>query len=200
MINDLTKLDVCNQVLDALSQSRTITELQQTDLSSAEARFFDRNFVTTVRAQLRANVWSFSKVQAVLTVDATAPDFDYAYRYAVPDNWLRVLPITEDGSVGGRLLDFKKIGNFIHIDHGGDLRVEGVQEMLDPAEWDASFVEVVVAKLAMKYAARLTGKTNYYQMAKDMYQEALDTAIAIDAIEDYPDPIEQHDILRVREL
>ena len=199
MPTGLTKLDICNQTLDALSQSRTITAVELANEATPEARFFTRNFAPTIQALLRANVWSFSKAMDQLTADATAPDFEYDFRYAIPATWLRVLPITEDGDVGGALVDFKKYGSFIHTNHGGPLNVTGVQDMQDPDDWDACFVEVAVAKLAMKYAVRLTGKADYYRMAKDMFEEGMDVAMSIDAIEDYPEPIEQHDILRVRD-
>ena len=198
MATGLTILDICNQTLDALSQSRTMTQVEFDNEETPEARFFARNFAPTIQALLRANVWSFSKATDQLTADGTAPDFEYAYRYAMPATWLRLLPITYQGDVGGQLIDFKKYGNFIHMDYAGPVNVTGVQDMQDPDLWDACFVEVAVAKLAMKYAVKLTGKTDYYRMSKDMYDEAMNTAMAIDAIEDYPDPIEQHEIVRVR--
>ena len=198
MATGLTILDICNQTLDALSQSRTMDQTEFDNETTPEARFFARNFAPTIRALLRANVWSFSKTTAQLTADATSPAFEYGYRYAMPSTWLRLLPITENGEVGGPLTDFKKYGSFIHTHVAGSINVTGVQDMQDPDDWDDCFVEVAVAKLAMKYAVKLTGKADYYRMAKDMYDEAMDTAMAIDAIEDYPEPIEQHDILRVR--
>lgn len=194
----LTAIDIYNQTLDALSQSRIVTAGELSGLTTPEARFFDRNFSPSVRSQLRANIWSFSKTTAQLTADATGPDFEYSYRFEIPATWLRLLPITENGEVGGQLIDFKKYGTFVHMDRQGPINVTGVQDMQDPDDWDDTFVEVMVAKLAMKYAVKLTGKTDYYSMSKDMYEEALNTAMTIDAIEDYPEPIEQHDILRVR--
>lgn len=194
----LTELDICNQTLDLLSQSRVMTQQEYTDESSSEARWFKRNFAPTIRAALRGNIWSFAKEQAVLTADATAPDHGYAQRYAIPATWLRVLPLTYNGAVGGQLIPFSKVGNFLHTDWNGDLNVTGIVDTQDPDDWDDIFVDYGAAKLAQKYALKLTGKTNYKGIADQAVAEAMDGAMVIDAIEDYPDPIEQHDIIRVR--
>ena len=196
----LAELDIWNLTLDALSQSRVITADQKTNLSSSEARWFNRNFNVTVRGLLRSNIWTFAKDMAEVTADGTAPDFDYMYRFEYPNDWVRLLPITANGEKVGDLIHYEIVGQYIHTDEPGPLKLRGIQDLVDPATWDPLFVDVVVARLMQRYALRLTGKTDYKKIADEALMTAMDDAMTIGAIEEYQEPIEAHDIIRVREV
>lgn len=200
MATGLTELDIWNGALDILSQSRPVTTAEKAALSTPDARWFDRNFSKTVRELLRANVWTFAKDLEELTADGTPPAFDFLYRYAVPADWVRVLPITQYGFVNGAPIPHEIAGSWIYTDDAGPLKVRGVQDMQDPDDWDHLFVPVVEAALARKYALKLTGKANYAKMADDAFQTSFDIAVTVGAIEEPYEVVEAHDIVRVREL
>lgn len=194
----LTKTDICNQTLDVLSQSATLNATDLAGGATAEARWFNRNYDTTLQATLRADVWSFAKDLTTLTADATAPAFDWSYRFELPDSWLRLLPLTEGGILFGAPVPYERVARFIHTNLEGPIKVRGIQLIEDPNAWDVDFIEVFTSRMAMKYAMKLTGKVNYLQIAQNAFDMAYDTARMVGAIEDYPVPVEEHDILRVR--
>lgn len=194
----LTLLDVLNRVLDLLSQTRPVSEAEFADVRP-EARWFRRTIEGVVQQELRARTWTFSKATATLGKDATPPDFDYMYRYLMPTDCLRLLPVTYDGLRNGSLVPYELFGRYIHTDYEAPMPIRYIADMQDPADWDAGFAAVIVAALAMLYAPKLTGgKLNYYQIAKDAYDSALETAYTANLIEEYPDPVEAHDVIRVR--
>lgn len=199
MTTGLTELEIWNGALDLLSQSRPVTTAEKTALSTPDARFFDRQFTKTVRELLTANVWTFAKDYDTVTADGTAPSFDWSYRFAIPSTWLRVLPITEAGSLTGALVPFEIVGSFIHCNKAGPLKLRGIQDMQDPDYWSDLFVPVVEAALARKYALKLTAKGDYYKIAENAFQTAFDIATSVGAIEEPFTPMDAHDIIRVRE-
>lgn len=194
-----TKLEILNRVLDLLAQTRPITSEEYEAGSHTAATWFDRTFPDVVREELRARVWTFSKAMTTIDEDGDAPEFDYMHRYEKPVDCLRLLPLTYEGLRGGNLVPYELFGNFIHTDHQSPISIRYVEDKQDPADWDAGFVAVIIAALAMRYAPKLTGgKINYYQIAQDAYEKALETAFTTNLVEEYPDPIEAHDIIRVR--
>jgi len=195
----LVELDIWNLTLDGLSQSRVITSAEKAALSSSEARWFNRNYNPTVRALLRANVWTFAKDLAEVEADATAPAFDYAYRFALPNDWVRLLPITDNGQKVGDLIHYEIVGDWIHTDEPGPLKLRGIMDLVDPDTWDHLFVDVAVARLMQKFAVRLTGKVDYKKLADAEFDRAFDAAMIVGAIEEYQEPVEAHDIIRVRD-
>lgn len=198
MATGLTTLDILQATLDVLSQTRAITQTELTNNSQPEARWFNRVYPRTVRALLRSSVWTFAKGTAEVTKDTTNPSFDWSYRYALPSDWVRLLPLTRGGLREGDLIPFELFGSWLHTDDAGPLKMRGVQDMQDPDDWDHLFVDVVIGRLAVLYAPKLTGKVNYSRMAKEYFDDAFALAEQMGAIEEWPEPVEEHDIIRVR--
>jgi hypothetical protein len=178
-----------------------IGELPITSGSTAVSRFMDRWFEHTVEVELRANTWNFS-----VDYDETEEDATYTatsrwrYRYLAPNGTLRLLPPTASGERYGRPLDHVVTRSGVLMNSAGPLRGWWVYRVLEPGQWDPLFAQVVISALALAGANKFTGKSSYVQLAAQMRSDALDTAEQVNAIEGSVEPVEQHDILRVRAL
>lgn len=194
MPTSATRVTVCNMALDVIAEAPIATLTDTT----AYARWLNRNFVPTVEATLREQPWNFACELFLVSADPGRPPFRWRYRYALPPGWLRVLPITEDGSRHARQLPMEIKGNWLMTNKPAPCPVECVMNVQEPGQWDSLFVALVAARLAGGMAHRFTGKSSYVDRANQLAQNALDTAEQVNAFEGSLQPLDQFDIIRAR--
>jgi hypothetical protein len=171
--------DIANMALDLLVEA-PITSLDDND---KPARLLKRHFDLTRRSELTKHAWAFAIFREELDALEDAPTSDvYGYGYDMPDDALRVLPLTYDGEVTGTPIPFKLEGRMILTNHSGPRLVRYIANLTDPADWDALFTEALAARLAMKIALPLTQKPTFFQVAQRAYEEAIADARRINAI------------------
>lgn len=176
-----------------------IGELPITSGSTAISRFMDRWFEHTVEVELQANNWNFA-----IDYDETEADATYVatsrwrYRYLKPNGALRLLPPNTYGERYGRPIDHAVTMSGVLTNTTGPLKGWWVFRVLEPGQWDPLFAHLIAASLALAGANKFTGKASYVQLATQARDGAIERATEVNAIEGSPQPIEQHDILRVR--
>lgn len=195
MPTQATKLEVCNMALDVIREAPA----QSLAVSTAPLRFILRNYDHVVDTTLRSYVWNFAKEKFELSADGTDPAWGWTYRYRIPNGALRVLPITENGARDGQVVAHEIVGSYIETNHTAPLRVKCIMRKANPGEWDPLFLEIVRSSLAMLLANKFTNKARFFDLARQMVLDARAKAEEIDAFEGSAEPIEQYDILRVRE-
>lgn len=189
-----TILTVMNLALDHVGEYPLTTQQD----ASPYARWLNRNFAHTVQTTLRQNYWNFACEFHQVMTEPDPPAFRWRYRYGLPPGWLRVVPLTRDGSRGGEMIAHEVKRNKLYTNWSPPLNVELVMDVQEPGEWDPIFAEVVAGRLALGMAHRFTAKTSYVDRAKQITDEAYTTAEQINAFEGSMEPIEQHDVIRVR--
>lgn len=194
MPTSATRVTVCNMALDIIVEAPIATLTDTT----AYARWLNRNFAPTVEATLREQPWNFACELFKLSADPGPPAFRWRHRYALPPGWLRVLPITEDGSRYGRPLPMEIKGNWLMTNRHSPCPAECVMNVQEPGQWDSLFVTLIAARLAAGMAHRFTGKGSFVDRANQIAQNALDLAEEINAFEGTPQPADQYDIIRAR--
>ncbi len=93
-------------------------------------------------ALLRSHTWGFAMARQSLSVDPTAPEFGFDYRFALPADCIRVVSLTDtDGSysIQGRYL----------LCNETTAEVEYIARVTDVSQFDPMFTELLVLKLAM---------------------------------------------------
>lgn len=194
MPTSATRVTVCNMALDIIVEAPIATLTDATPY----ARWLNRNFSPIVEATLREQPWNFACELFMLSADPGAPAFRWSHRYALPPGWLRVLPITEDGSRYGRQLPFEIKSNWLMTNRGAPCPVECVMNNQEPGEWDSLFVSLIAARLAAGMAHRFTGKGSFVDRAQKMAIDALETAEQTNAFEGSLQPVDEYDIIRAR--
>lgn len=175
----VTVEDVANMALGILVEA----PINSLDDNTKAARLLNLHYETTRQSELMKNAWSFAIFRTQLSADPDAPTGDtYGYGYAVPEDALRVLPLTDTGEAEGARIPFKQEGGLILTNYSGPRLVRYIGNLTDPADWDPLFVEALAARLAMKIAMPLTNKPSVLQGAQVVYNEAISEARRINSI------------------
>lgn len=194
MATSLTKLGIWNLAIDVIKD----TAIQTLEDDTAAAKWMHRNYDMIVEANLRTYNWNFARKYFKLSAQAKGPEFRWKYAYALPNGWLRLLSIERHGVRGGVIVPHEVVGSMIYTDEPAPLYVRCIMNETNPGKWDALFVRIVVADLALGMANKFTGKNKFIELAAGLLREAREMAEYIDTVEGSADPIEQHDVIRVR--
>lgn len=194
MPTSLTPVTLYNMALDIIVEAPISTLAD----NSPYTRWLNRNFAPTVEAALRQNPWNFACEFHQLSKDVIKPAFRWSNRYHLPPGWIRVLPLTVGGRRGGRPIPHEVKQNMLFTDAGSPLNVELVMNVQDPGRWDPLFGTMIAARLAAGMAHRFTGKRDFLERALRIAEEAKEEAEEANAFEGSLEPIEEHDIIRVR--
>lgn len=194
MPTSLTLVNLYNMALDIVVEQPIST----TTDNSPFARWLNRNFTPTVEAALRQQPWNFACEMHQLSQDPVKPSFRWHRQFSLPPDWLRVLPLTDNGYRNGYPVPHEVKRNKLLTNASSPLRVELVMNVQNPGEWDPLFATMIAARLATGLAHRFTGKTSFVDKAQGIAKEAYESAEEINAFEGSLMPVEQHDIIRAR--
>lgn len=176
----VTVEDVANMALGILVEA----PIESLDDDNKAARLLNLHYETTRQSELTKQAWSFAIFRSEVERDPDAPtSSEYRYGYAIPDDALRVLPLTDTGEASGIRIPWKQEGGLILTNYESPRLVRYIGNLTDPGDWNALFVEALAARLAMKIAMPLTQKSSILQGAKVVYDEAVAEARRINAIE-----------------
>jgi len=87
-------------------------EVTETGASTKQYILCERYYPKTRDEVLCSHPWNEAKVRAVLAREADSPLFGYNYKYALPDDSLRIL------SIGSDLYDWEVEGGYIKTNYG----------------------------------------------------------------------------------
>lgn len=132
---------------------------------------------------LRSHPWNCAVKRAVLdTADATAPDFDYSNRFALPEDCLRVLSV----GLNGQAQDYELEGRFLLTDEAA-LYLRYIWQNTDPLTWDPLLVHAATVVMRSVFANPLTGSTSLEQLIEQVLAPILKKARAVDGQENPPE-------------
>lgn len=185
-----SKTQIFNLALDHLKEQSVTSPTDNTP----QAIWLNRNFDLSRDAVLRSHPWNFARRRATLNALTDAPAFQWLYQYALPADFLRLIPLTVSGDPDGAEVPYELEGStsglVILTNQTAPLRVRYIARITDTGLFDPLFVQALGAHLAYGMAHWLTGKTSFKQLAAEIYQNALDEAMRVDGLENYlPRPI-----------
>lgn len=190
----LTETAVFNMVLDHLAEESVLSP----DDDKTVARWLKRNVPIERDVLLAMHPWNFAIKRAQLAADTATPAFEWNYQYRTPNDCLRVLPITNDGTRDGYPIPFTIEGDMILTDATAPLKVRYIRRVTNPGQWTAPFGTLLAAILAAKAAHWLTGKAGLAKALDEKIPNLLARTTLADALEGDPEPVESSDIINVR--
>ena len=187
---------IWNLALDTIREAA----VQDQATNSAPMKWLNRNYEHARDVLLQSYPWNFAIERHSLASDgAFDPDtYDWRYRYALPNGWLRVLPMAYLGQRNGQLIPHEIMGQYLYTDYVAPARVRLVMRKTDPGEFSPLFVEALAAKLALGMANKFTAKNKYIELAGNMLNQAVAKAEEIDTFEGSALPIDNYDIILAR--
>lgn len=190
-----TANDICNMALDVLKEA-PLTDYT-TDNTSV-SRWFVRNYATFRDAELEAHPWRFAMKRAAITVDGTAPDFGWSYRYAVPTDFKRVGYLNYSGVFEADPIPHEVEGSYILTNQSATIDLVYVYAITDTTKFSALFCQALAAAMARALAHWLTGKANMVGIADAAYSQALARARRANALLSTPERPYADDVINAR--
>jgi hypothetical protein len=140
---------------------------------------------------LRDHPWNCATVRDELAQDATAPEYEYSYRYQLPADpyCLRLLGTDQDEYVDGdgqQYYKYKIEGRYI-LTNAITLKIKYIGRITDVAQYDSLLVGALAAKLAAELAFPITKSHSVVASMGKLYEAKLADAKVVDAQEDTPD-------------
>lgn len=128
---------------------------------------------------LRMHAWNCATRRVQLSPDALAPVFGFAYRYALPGDWVRTL------AVGDRYpLDYQSEGRFILCNEPVFPLV--YVAAIDEPEMDALLLQVLTLAMAVRLAYPITASSAVEDARYSELQQLMKQARAADGQDDPP--------------
>lgn len=151
--------DIANRGLTKLGAAR-ITSF---DDNSTEARAVKSLYDIARRALLRKAVWNFAKKRDKLQSPVTDQDWDYAYQYQLPTDFIRLIQVNDYseplGFNPGRTSEdapYQIEGDKIYTNYPAPLKIRYIADITDPTKFDSIFVEAFATQIAYECCETIT--------------------------------------------
>lgn len=190
----IAEIDIYNMAFDLLDEEVAIDPSDD----RAPVRWMKRNYGPVRDAVLRRHPWNFAITRVALPALSEDPAFGWDYQYQLPNDCLRLLPLTYQGGFNTNPIKHAVEGRRILTDARPPLNVRYVRRVEDTREFDPLFTQLFAAELAVRGANWITGKQSYAERLGQMVRELNEQATLLDALEGTPaDPIDD-DLIAVR--
>lgn len=168
---------ICNRALQLLGAAR-ITSLTQ---DSKNARACNVAYDSRRLAMLAGHPWMFAIARMQLAEDSVAPVFGRAHSFAVPSDFLRLLPPYPEDDINS--LDWIIEGQSIYTDDVAPLNIRYIKDISDPTLFNPLFAEALSADLADNLCEEITQSNQKKDVAIKAKKDAINEAKRINAIQ-----------------
>jgi hypothetical protein len=180
-----TDVSICSNALLLLGQS-SINTLAESPIA--------QNLWPSVRETVqRSHPWNCCIRRRILAPDVTPPEFDWSYRFPLPEDWLRTLQVGETG----REIDYQSEGSFL-LANDPALYLRYVAANEDVASWDTLLVNAATYGMAAALAYPVTSSASLANVMEQKLQQALREARTVDGQDDPPQTMGDFPLLAAR--
>ena len=192
-------VDICNQALYLLGHD-SITAL---DDGTRRANLCNLLWPEVRDTVLSDHPWNCCIARDELAQDATTPEFEFDYRYALPTDpyCLRVISCDQDQYTdenGQAAYPWKVEGRFILINVGTTVKIKYIARITDVAQYPPNLVTAMAAKLAAELAFPVTRSSSVRSQMEELYDRKIAQAKIVDAQEGIPTPFESNVLWNAR--
>jgi len=145
----ISNTSICNMALDKLGAGQ-INDLDSGE--STEAIKCRTHFEQTRDALLRSYWWGFATARVDLSAHVDTPAFEWDYQYSLPDDFLRMKAIYEDGITNINYRNYAIEGDLL-LTNESSMSIKYIKRVTDPTKFDELFTETLILKLALKLIA-----------------------------------------------
>ena len=162
------------------------------------AKRFKRNFDQWRDLFLSVHPWNFATKRVSIGADATAPAHGWNYRYLLPGECVRFLPLRKSGEFEGDIIPHEIEGSYILTDEKAPLKARYIWRNEDYGSWSPEAINAFAGLLAFKVALALTGKNSAKQTAEVEADTLLGTAKRLDGLQSHVERPSYQDVISVR--
>lgn len=175
-----SNVEICNLALTKLGED-PITALTE---DSKAGRLSNLHFARLRNVVLRSHTWNFAVKRASLAQSTVAPEYRFTAKYALPDDFLRIIDCNLLNDVS-----WKIEGKFLVCD-ADTVKIRYIAQIEDPGQFDELFIEALAARIASELAIPLADNVNLSDFMEQRYQRKLREARTADATEGNPEFLE----------
>lgn len=173
-------VQISNMALDLIG-SRYIASMAET---SKEAKACNRNYDTCRKQVLRDYPWNFATKKVILdTADATAPEFGFANRFPLPEDFVRVHTALRSDGCKLEAGEYEIVGAFIETDES-EIWLKYVFDQDDTTTFDPLFDKALACHLALSIAYLITASESRNEALRKDYMVAIREAKYVDTVEE----------------
>ena len=119
MTSGFSETQIFNAVLDRLSEESILSTTDE----KAVARWLNRNYPLQRDVLLQRHPWNFATARLQLAASLTKPAFEWSFKYLLPEDCLRVMPVTADGKRNSPPIPYVVEGIYIMTNKSPPLNV-----------------------------------------------------------------------------
>jgi hypothetical protein len=167
-----SETDICNLALQRLG-AKAISTLSE---DSAAGRECNRIYEHARDSELRAHPWNFARARVALAADSVTPAFGFANQFPLPSDFLRILPDVD-------VTDWQIEGGSILTDDAAPLQLIYIKRVTDVTLFDELFIELLVSRIAVGLAEKLTQSNTKLNIAHEQYKLIKAEAMRVNSFE-----------------
>lgn len=172
----MTKLQIINNALLKVALPPAAT-LEDCDWNASSV------FATCAEQALRAHAWGFAQAYAALERKAAPPAFGFSHAYAMPEDCVRVIDVRPGAEIRSPKARFVVQGRDV-LTNASPANTRYVRRELNPENWPDDFANAVSCRIAAEIAGLSGEKIALIPQLMQMYQIAINQAMAADAHEE----------------
>ena len=172
----VSEVSIINDALGELGEPVIVNRNDNTAQANAADRFFDQ----AKEEFLEESHWRFAIKEQQLAQSATAPEFKYSFRYALPSDFIRMVEINEVDVQDVRVPLWGRVGDFVHTDET-EVKIQYVYTA-DVSTFTPRAATALAFLMAAKMSRLLTDSATQKQEMLEGYGKALKMAKASDAM------------------
>lgn len=189
----VTPVSICSNALLMLGDNPISSMSTGPDAESDRARLAANIWPTARDAVLRRHPWNCAIKRVILSPDAQAPAFDYAYQFTLPADWLRTLTVGQEGERAAYRMEGGKL-----LMHENVCRLKYIYRNENPVSWDASLVWAMTRVMRAIFAFPIAQSGSLEQLIEAEIAATIKEAKAIDGSEDEPDAMDDSPLMDAR--
>lgn len=176
MAKPTSRVSIVNLALSHL-KTDAVVSIDPPDSDSKAAAAGAKWYDQARRHTLEDHPWKFASKRVNVVAETAAPLFEYAYKYQVPSDFIRVNSIGE--SWQDPIEDYEIEGDFILCNEAAPLKLKYVWDLNDATKFSAKFITALSYKLAAFMAYEITGNASAVTVMEDQYTNALTSAASV---------------------
>lgn len=168
-----TRIEVYNGALIKLGERRLATLSD----NRPERRTLDALWADTMAYMIEAAMWNWaSRTEELQPSDTVTPNFGYTYAFEKPDDYVRIVKISDNDTLVPTLEDFMEEGDYffawsdpLYLQYISNDTLYGA----DPGKWTASFTRAFVLELAYRASPQVGANAKVQEMLFKEKKDAL---------------------------
>jgi hypothetical protein len=184
-----TPVSICSNALLMLGDNPLSSFNDDSDRARIASNLWEpvRDFV------LRSHPWNCAIKRVTLSPDVAAPEFDWAYQYTLPEDYLKALSIGEHQREGEYRIEGRKL-----LADDNPLLLRYVFKNTNTGSYDTMLVWALTSCMRAVFAYPITQSGSMEELLTQTLRPVLRQAKAVDGHEDTPEQLGDNPIVAAR--